>query len=383
MKKILTVLTILLIVTGVYSQAPDRLSYQAVIRNSLNQLVTTQVGMKISILKGSVSGTTVYSEIQTPTPNENGLVTILIGAGDPVAFAAIDWSAGPYFLKTETALTDPLTTYTMTGTSQLLSVPYALYAKKASDTDFNFIIAGITDITLNKTSNKTISAPLYLYWINGEKENVVLSASDVPTGVTLQFEKSNGTPDFSSRLNIEVTRNAEAGLHTITVTGTAENGRIRTYSFVLNILSTLSAELTIKDATSWSVTNTILDNAQGATVKIFVNQTSFDNNLPDFTETSDENGIAKIYDLPVQNQYFVLVEKNDLSNIKDGYIIEGVYNDASDISSHSTQSGAYIGGLKYLDLNWDGIVNAYDKLWHDEISVVSDETTTYTIVIGK
>ncbi|MDD4385779.1 MAG: FISUMP domain-containing protein [Bacteroidales bacterium] len=108
------------------------MSYQAVIRNSNLELVTnTAIGMQISILQGSASGTAVYVEIQTPTTNDNGLASIEIGAGTVQSgdFAAINWEDAPYFIKTET---DPSggTSYTITGTSQLLSVPFALHANE-------------------------------------------------------------------------------------------------------------------------------------------------------------------------------------------------------------------------------------------------------------
>ena len=122
---------------SVYAQSPQKMSYQCVVRNSAGALVSNQaVGMKISILKGTSTGTVVFSETYSPNPqtNANGLVTVEIGSGTASVgtFAGIDWSAGPYFLKTET---DPAggTSYTITGTSQLLSVPYALYAKTASN----------------------------------------------------------------------------------------------------------------------------------------------------------------------------------------------------------------------------------------------------------
>ena len=112
------------------AQAPNKMSYQAVIRDNSNALVTSQiVGMQISILQGSANGTAVYAENQTPTTNANGLASIEIGGGTVVSgnFTTIDWANGPYFIKTET---DPAggTNYTITGTSQLLSVPYAMYA---------------------------------------------------------------------------------------------------------------------------------------------------------------------------------------------------------------------------------------------------------------
>lgn len=112
------------------AQAPQKMSYQAVIRNSSSALVkSSAVGMRISVLQGTASGTVVYAETQKPATNINGLVSIEIGSGTVITgtFAGINWGAGPYFIKTET---DPAggTNYSITGTSQLMSVPYALFA---------------------------------------------------------------------------------------------------------------------------------------------------------------------------------------------------------------------------------------------------------------
>ncbi len=133
MKKIITICAALIMTASVFAQSPEKMSYQAVVRDGSNNLVTSSaVGMQLSILQGSASGTAVYVETQTPTSNANGLVSVEIGSGTVVSgkFATIDWSNGPYFIKTET---DPTggTSYTITGTSQLLSVPYALHAKTA------------------------------------------------------------------------------------------------------------------------------------------------------------------------------------------------------------------------------------------------------------
>lgn len=130
MKKIITICAAILITASMFAQSPEKMSYQAVVRDGSNALVTsTAVGMQISILQGSASGTAVYVETQTPTSNSNGLVSLEIGDGTVVSgdFSTIDWANGPYFIKTET---DPAggTSYSITGTSQLLSVPYALYA---------------------------------------------------------------------------------------------------------------------------------------------------------------------------------------------------------------------------------------------------------------
>ena len=116
-----------------FAQAPDLMSYQTVVWDTGNNLVTnSNVGFQMSILQGSVAGPSVFVETHTVMTNANGLATFQIGAGTLVSgsFTTIDWSNGPYFLKTEA---DPTggTTYSITGTSQLVSVPYALYANVA------------------------------------------------------------------------------------------------------------------------------------------------------------------------------------------------------------------------------------------------------------
>jgi len=130
MKKIYSFLVAVFFTVSVFAQAPQKMSYQGVIHNSNNNLVKNQlVGMKISIIQTTSSGTAVYVETQSPTTNENGLVSLEIGSGTIVsgAFSTINWENGPYFIKTETDLAGG-TNYTITGTSEFLSVPYALYS---------------------------------------------------------------------------------------------------------------------------------------------------------------------------------------------------------------------------------------------------------------
>ena len=116
--------------TMMTAQAPNKMSYQAVIRDASNNLITnTSVGVRVSILQGSSTGTAVYQETHTVTTNINGLVSLEVGAGTVISgtFSSIAWSSGDFYIKTET---DPIggSSYTISGTSQLLSVPYALYA---------------------------------------------------------------------------------------------------------------------------------------------------------------------------------------------------------------------------------------------------------------
>ena len=174
MNKIYSFLVAILLTNVVWAQVPQKMSYQAVVRDAANALkINQKVGIQISLLQGSVSGDAVYVETQAPTTNDNGLVSIEIGSGTLVSgsLTTIDWSKGPYFIHTET---DPTggTNYTITGTSQLLSVPYALHAQTAekltgtlTETDPLFSSSIASSITATDTakwnqSNTTAGAQL-------------------------------------------------------------------------------------------------------------------------------------------------------------------------------------------------------------------------------
>ncbi|MBN1185060.1 MAG: fibrobacter succinogenes major paralogous domain-containing protein [Bacteroidales bacterium] len=181
MKRVYLLLMAVIYVICGFGQAPEKMSYQAVIRNNSNQLVASQnIGIKISIIQSSVEGTVVYAETHSPNTNNNGLVSLEIGTGtvESGEFSTIDWASGPYFIKTETdPSADGGTSYSLTSTSELLSVPFALYAKKAGNTfsgnyddltnapDFaGWDIDSTNDVTLNDTQtipgNKTFTGTI-------------------------------------------------------------------------------------------------------------------------------------------------------------------------------------------------------------------------------
>ncbi len=129
----LVLISITFAISTTFAQVPQALNYQAVARNSSGNLITNQtVGLRLSVLAGSSTGTVSYEETQTATTNQFGLFTIAIGTGTPVAgtFSAINWSTGQYWLKVEMDATGG-SSYVAMGTAQLLSVPYALYAANA------------------------------------------------------------------------------------------------------------------------------------------------------------------------------------------------------------------------------------------------------------
>ena len=184
MKRIVLILTFLAIVIATLAQAPQKVSYQAVIRNSSGNLVTNrQVSLRISILKAvpmgsinnpintragiiappAVNKVAVYTETHTATTNANGLVSIRIGDGTTTdSFSAVDWSAGTYYIKTEVDVNGG-SNYVEIGNTQLLSVPYALYANEAGNIpDVSHFLTAETDPQFNawnKDYNDLINTP--------------------------------------------------------------------------------------------------------------------------------------------------------------------------------------------------------------------------------
>lgn len=145
MKKILLLVTVCTaFIFTMNAQAPEGFKYQAVVRDAGNNILTSQaVGIRLTIQQGAPGGTAVYTETFSPTTNTYGLVNLEIGTGTTTDdFSTIDWANGPYFM--ETAI-DPTggTAYTVMGTSQLMSVPYALYSKNSADAfsgDYNDLV---------------------------------------------------------------------------------------------------------------------------------------------------------------------------------------------------------------------------------------------------
>jgi hypothetical protein len=122
-----------LCIGSMFAQAPQGINYQAVVRNSLGNIMSnTPVGIKVSIHQGFPTGTVVYSESFAPTTSSLGLVNLVIGQGNILSgsFSGINWGAGPYYC--ELGL-DPTggTSYASMGTQEFVSVPYALYAESS------------------------------------------------------------------------------------------------------------------------------------------------------------------------------------------------------------------------------------------------------------
>ena len=163
-----------------FAQSPNLISYQTVIRNSNNELVANAtVGMRISILSGTAADVLWYQEEHTVKTNLNGLAYVVIGKGTNLngIMTEIDWSKGPFHIKSES---DPNggKNYTLIVVSQLLSVPYAIYAKSAEK-----VTGPITELDpqFNASIAKSITAADTALW---NTETDPLFSKSISNGIT-------------------------------------------------------------------------------------------------------------------------------------------------------------------------------------------------------
>jgi hypothetical protein len=157
MKKNIIGFILIMISSISFSQAPQKISYQAVIRDASNNLLSLKnIAMRISILKGTNNGAPVYIEMQQKQTNLNGLVSLQIGAGSTLMgkMKDIDWANGPYFVLTETD-PDGGFDYRIIGSSELLSVPYALFsANSTGSIDTNYLHNSVISLQNQTIENK-------------------------------------------------------------------------------------------------------------------------------------------------------------------------------------------------------------------------------------
>ena len=155
MKKFSPLVMFLICSYVAFAQTPEKMSYQAIVRDANNTLLVDKlVGIQVSILQNSETGSEVYIETHSVVTNMNGLVALEIGTGvTSYDFSSIDWSNGPYFVKVETDL-NGADNYSISGVSQLMSVPFALYAKASG----NGITTSQADAIVTNTAKTGITS---------------------------------------------------------------------------------------------------------------------------------------------------------------------------------------------------------------------------------
>ncbi len=241
-KRFITTLGMIALSLSMLAQTPQQFSYQAVVRNDEGKLVSEEsVDLIIAILQGNADGDAVYTETQTATTNKNGLLSLKIGNGSSSDdFSAINWANGPYFLKTQ-IMVDGKAIETV---SQLLAVPYALYAEKVANLpDMSNFVTKEELQNFSNTSNVASKDTLAYYITTTKLEDTLdyyLLDSDVPDWAKAE-EKP--TYDYSEIENVPEIPN---------VSGLATKDTLSYYTTTEKLEDTLDYYLLDSDIPDWA-----------------------------------------------------------------------------------------------------------------------------------
>jgi len=268
---------------SLWAQSPEKMSYQAVIRNSNNELLTNkEIGIEIKVLKGSITGNAVYVETHTATTNANGLISLEIGSGNATSgsFSTIDWANGSFYIQTKT---DPNggTNYSIIGTSQLLSVPYALYAKASGSGAGKDGVNGKSAYEIWKSiaGNENKSETEFLASLKGETGAIGLKGDKGDTGLKgeqgnagIAFDDTKSNTDktwTSAKIETELSKKAEVS----TISKLATSGDYADLKNVPTIPSKTSelsndANFLTKEVQALSIINDTLFLTNGGFVKL-------------------------------------------------------------------------------------------------------------------
>ena len=162
MKKIL--LSLLFFPLFTIAQAPQGFNYQGVATdNNGFELQNQTISIQASILSSSTAGTVVWQETHITTTDTFGLFNVIIGegtstnSGSSATFSEIDWGAASHFMKVEIDVNGG-SNYLHVGTSQMMSVPYALYAENVHNLNIDSILRAVYD-SISASNNYGITTP--------------------------------------------------------------------------------------------------------------------------------------------------------------------------------------------------------------------------------
>lgn len=195
MLRLFSLYLLLCLSTAVIAQVPQAFSYQAIVTTEGGEVIQEQaVGVQVDILDDDINGPVIYRETHDVTTNMNGIYTLNIGQGSQVQgdFIAIDWGSGSKFLSISQDVSGG-SSFQFVGASQLLSVPYALYAdqvepivyvQEALDNPRNVL-------DLSEEDPSFIISVLY-QWIQGVPEDVFVEYNNLPANTHLRLRAELG-----------------------------------------------------------------------------------------------------------------------------------------------------------------------------------------------
>lgn len=333
----------------IYAQAPQGFSYQAIaFDNNGNPVQNTTIAVKVSILDQSVTGTVLFSESHTPTTNDQGLFNLSIGIGSNLSgtFEEIDWGNNSKFVKLELDITGG-TNYITVGTSQLMSVPYALYAENSNS---KFWQEAVTDTISLKEENKVLKVN------DVEISQGNLQLSEPGSGITLT--SPNGT---LYKLTV-----SDSGIFTILDNET--NEPINQDGSEVELSGSITTDLTLDPTKTYTLTGpTFVEN--GATLTIPAGMTIYAASTgADVYLAVTQGGIIKAEGTASEPIVFtsaaatpnagdwggiILLGKAPINSVN-GTTVTSATSEIASLPYGGTISNDYSGILKYVRVEYSG-----------------------------
>jgi len=124
-------------------------------------------------------------------------------------------------------------------------------------------------------------------------------------------------------------------------------------------------KFTVRDCSSWSPESPYVPQPN-ATINVYTSAQNVGTSKTYEVLTSDQNGEAVLYGLRTNN-YYITSEKDNKSNIINGYVLNGRYNTQAEVDSYPLVPNAKVGDLKFMDINGDGKLDLNDKTNYQEI----------------
>ena len=297
MKRFSISFAVFLIASICIAQSPESFKYQAVVRNNDGTIVKDQrVSLKMEILEGSVNGIVVYAETYIDTTDAFGLIHLDIGDGTTTDdFSGISWGDDEYFLQVSLDLSGG-TSYTLLGASQLLSVPYALYAKTAEN-----LTGAITEVDPQYSASE---------------------AANITAGDITNLANLSGSNTGDQNLSLLATGNALSD-STLAVRSALSDSTLAVRSALTD--STLAVRSALSDSTlavrsalsdsTLAVRGALVDSAQDIRAAIPVVEAGAEVNVQsDWNETNTASD-AFIENKPILSTVALSGEYGDLNNL--------------------------------------------------------------------